>query len=193
MARTKPARNGIAPRELCALRRAVPGWLEDAENGLAARFKLLLAGLYNDLQLLDERVRELDREIAAIAREHEPVSRLQQVTGIGPLTASALYLPVGDGRYYRNGRELAVALGLTPRQHSSGGAGRPACCPCVRNAGIGICHAARVRSPKKMNARALINGCREIKAHHGLGGGLHTCAYANPDPVGLDDPRRGLE
>ena len=70
----------VAPRELCALRRAVPGWLEDAEKGLTARFRLLLAGLYNDLQLLDERVRELDREIAAIAREHEPVSRLQQVT-----------------------------------------------------------------------------------------------------------------
>ena len=28
---------------------------------------------------------------------------------------------MGDGRYYRSGRELAVALGLTPRQHSSGG------------------------------------------------------------------------
>ena len=111
----------VAPRELCALRRAVPAWLEDAENGLTARFRRLLAGLYNDLQLLDERVRELDREIAAIAREHEPVSRLQQVTGIGPLTASALYALVGDGRYYRSGRELAVALGLTPRQHSSGG------------------------------------------------------------------------
>lgn len=94
------------------LRRAVPGWLEDAGNGLTARFRLLLAGLYNDLKLLDERVRELDREIAAVAREHEPVSRLQQVTGIGPLTASALYALVGDGRHYRSGRELAVALGL---------------------------------------------------------------------------------
>ena len=66
-------------------------------------------------------MRELDREIAAIAREHEPVGRLEQLTGIGPLTASALYALVGDGRQYRGGRELAVALGLTPRQHSSGG------------------------------------------------------------------------
>ena len=28
---------------------------------------------------------------------------------------------VGDGRQFKNGRHLAVALGLTPRQHSSGG------------------------------------------------------------------------
>jgi transposase len=111
----------IAPRELCALRRAVPEWLEDGGNGLTAQFRLLLSGLYQDLQTLDERVRELDRQIAAIARQHEPVKRLQQITGIGPLIASALYALVGDGRQYRNGRELAVALGLTPRQHSSGG------------------------------------------------------------------------
>lgn len=111
----------VAPRELHALRRAVPEWLEDADNGLTVRFRALLAGLYGDLKQLDERVRELDREIAAIAREHEPVGRLEQLTGIGPLTASALYALAGDGRQYRSGRELAVALGLTPRQHSSGG------------------------------------------------------------------------
>lgn len=111
----------VAPRELHALRKAVPDWLEDAQNGLTARFRSLLAGLYDDLRQLDERVRELDREIAAIAREHEPVARLEQISGVGPLVASALYALVGDGRQYRSGRELAVALGLTPRQHSSGG------------------------------------------------------------------------
>jgi transposase len=111
----------VAPRELSSLRRATPEWLEDASNGLTPRFRALLSGLYRDLRLLDERVRELDQEIAAIAREHEPVARLEQLRGIGPLTASALYALVGDARQYRNGRELAVALGLTPRQHSSGG------------------------------------------------------------------------
>ena len=44
-----------------------------------------------------------------------------QINGVGPLIASALYALVGDARQYRNGRDLAVALGLTPRQHSSGG------------------------------------------------------------------------
>ena len=111
----------VAPRELISLRRAVPEWLEDADNGLTARFRSLLAGLYRDLQRFDERVRELDQEIAVIAREHEAVGRLEQLRGIGPLTASALYALVGDARQYRNGREMAVSLGLTPRQHSSGG------------------------------------------------------------------------
>lgn len=110
----------VAPRELSSLRRAVPAWLEDASNGLTPRFRCLMSGLYEDLRGLDERVRELDREIAAISREHEAVGRLEQLRGIGPLTASALFALVGDARQYRNGRQLAVALGLTPRQHSSG-------------------------------------------------------------------------
>jgi transposase len=111
----------VAPREIKSLRRAVPQWLEDADNGLTPRFRALLSGLYGDLRLLDERVRELDREVASITREHEPVRRLMQIRGVGPLIASALYSLVGDARQYRNGRELAVALGLTPGQHSSGG------------------------------------------------------------------------
>ena len=101
----------MAPRELSSLRRAVPAWLEDATNGLSARFRALLAALYRDLKWLDERVRELDREIALIVRENEAVRRIEQLRGIGPLTASALVAMVGDGRQFKNGRHLAVALG----------------------------------------------------------------------------------
>jgi transposase len=54
-------------------------------------------------------------------RENEAVRRIEQLRGIGPLTASALVAMVGDGREFKNARELAVALGLTPRQHSCGG------------------------------------------------------------------------
>jgi len=111
----------VAPRELSSLRRAVPAWLEDATNGLSVRFRALLAALYRDLQWLDERVHELDREIAVVVRENEAVRRIEQLRGIGPLIASALVAMVGDGRQFKNGRQLAVALGLTPRQHSSGG------------------------------------------------------------------------
>jgi transposase len=111
----------VAPREISSLRRAIPVWLEDATNGLSARFKVLLAALYGDLRWLDERVRELDREIAAIGRQNEAVKRIEQLRGIGPLTASALVAMVGDGRQFKNGRQLAVALGLTPAQHSTGG------------------------------------------------------------------------
>ena len=53
------------PRNWCTCARAIPVWLEDAENGLSERFRRLLHGLWQDLLALDERVAELDREIAS--------------------------------------------------------------------------------------------------------------------------------
>ena len=43
---------------------------------------------------------------------------------MGPLIATALVATVGDARQYRKGRDMAAALGLTPRTHSSGGKDR---------------------------------------------------------------------
>ncbi len=57
----------VAPQQINHLRTALPVWLEDAENGLSDRFRRLLDGLWGDLKRLDERVSEMDKEIALIA------------------------------------------------------------------------------------------------------------------------------
>jgi len=112
------------PQELRQLRKGIPGWLEDPDNGLSERCRRLLNGQWEDLRGLDKRVAELDPEIAAIAQEDPAAQRLQQLCGIGPITASALVAAVGDGTQFANGRQMSAALGLTPRQHSSGGKDR---------------------------------------------------------------------
>ena len=43
------------------------------------------------------------------------------IPGIGPVTASAIVATVPDMRAFASGREFSAFLGLTPRQHSSGG------------------------------------------------------------------------
>ncbi len=111
----------VAPQELCQLRRALPSWLEEPENGLTERFRRLLNGLWEDLKGLDARVADLDGEIDAIAKNDPAAKRLQQLRGIGPITATALVAAVGDGAQFANGRQMSAALGLTPRQRSSGG------------------------------------------------------------------------
>jgi len=110
-----------APKELLHLRRAIPDWLEDAENGLSSRFRRLLAGLWHDLQVLDARVAELDQEIAQIAAADLMVQRLLKLRGVGPITATALVACVGNAHQFTNGRQMAASLGLTPKQNSSGG------------------------------------------------------------------------
>jgi len=111
----------VAPREILHLRRAIPLWLEDQENGLSSRFRRLLTGLWDDLRVLDGRLVELDQEITTIAASDPVAKRLQQLRGVGPLIATALVATVGDASQFGNGRQMAASLGLTPKQNSSGG------------------------------------------------------------------------
>ena len=114
----------VAPKYLSRLRAVLPDWLEDAENGLTERFRRLLAGLWGDLAELDRRVAELDEEIEAIAKSDPVAQRLQRLRGVGPVIATALVAAVGSGEQFAKGRDLAVSLGLTPKQHSTGGKDR---------------------------------------------------------------------
>jgi transposase len=111
----------VAPIQVSHLRAAIPEWLEDAENGLSSRFRRLLNGVWADLLSLDQRVKELEREIAEIAAADPVAKRLQQLRGVGPMTATALLATVGDASQFANGRQMAASLGLTPKQNSSGG------------------------------------------------------------------------
>ena len=58
----------VAPRQLHVLRRAIPDWLKNAENGLSDVFRWLLKGLWDDLVQLDRRIAEVNEEIEHIAR-----------------------------------------------------------------------------------------------------------------------------
>jgi transposase len=111
----------VAPRELLHLRRALPCWLEDEGNGLTARFRWLLHGLSDELVALDERITQLDHEIEQIAQSEPAAKRLMQLRGVGPIIATAMLATVGDARQFRNGRQMSASVGLTPKQHSSGG------------------------------------------------------------------------
>lgn len=91
---------------------------------LPAALVPVLTGLAAHWQLLRERIRAADQAISAGARHDARCRRLQAMTGVGPLTADALVATIGDGREFRNGRQFAAWLGLTPSQYSSGGVAR---------------------------------------------------------------------
>jgi transposase len=109
----------VAPQTLLALRKAIPCWLEDADNGLTDHFRTLLHGLWSDLVTLDDRMTELNKAIQKIADSNEITQRLQQLRGVGPLVPTALVATVGTGEQFDKGRQMAAAIGLTPRQYSS--------------------------------------------------------------------------
>jgi transposase len=63
----------------------------------------------------------MDKKILQLANSNSTARRLQQIPGIGPIIATALIFAIGDGKQFKRGRDLAAWLGLTSRQHSSGG------------------------------------------------------------------------
>ena len=81
----------------------------------------LVQMLQTQLAHLDELVARLERQIRVWATQDQAAKRLQQIPGIGPITASALAASVGDARQFEDGRQMAAWMGLVPRQHSSGG------------------------------------------------------------------------
>ena len=103
------------------LRHALPAMVQDGGNGIPGIARDVFADATAQLRELDARIAAYDRRIAALARASEAVQRIMKIEGVGPVTATALVASVGDGRVFNNGRQFAAWLGLTPRQHSTGG------------------------------------------------------------------------
>jgi len=106
---------------ISAVRKTLPEILEDAENGLTAYARALFADLLEELQALDERFKQCEQSIKARNKDNEVVQRLDEILGIGSITASATYAAAGDGKDFENGRHFSAWLGRVPGQHSTGG------------------------------------------------------------------------
>ena len=109
-------------RSSAALTRRLPALLE--EPGLPDLFKPILMHTREHLRHLEQRIEECDVHISAHAKTSLAAQRIQQLSGVGALTASAVVATVSQASNYRNGRQLAAWAGLVPRQHSSGGKSR---------------------------------------------------------------------
>lgn len=109
-------------RSAAMLIRRLPELAEDP--GLPDLFKPILLHTLEHLRQLDQRIQECDARIHAHARQSEAAQRIQQLSGVGVLTASAVVATIDSAKDYRNGRQLAAWAGLVPRQNSSGGKSR---------------------------------------------------------------------
>lgn len=110
---------GVVPKGVAWLRHE-PGILEDAENGLPTLAREVLAGCSTSLMTLTGASRPTTGKSAYSPK---PASRRADSceSAIGPQTATALVASMGNPPVYSSGRSYTASLGITPRQHSSGG------------------------------------------------------------------------
>jgi transposase len=114
----------VFPQSPEALRRALPGVLEDAGNELVGVARLGLQQALMHWIALDEQMAWCDERIASHAREDAQVRQAGELPGIGPVTASALVASVGDFGQFESARQFGAWLGLVPSQNSTGGKAR---------------------------------------------------------------------
>jgi len=73
------------------------------------------------IESLTEQIHQYDRQIEKLAATRYPQTQhLQQITGVGALTALAFILVLADSSRFRKSRDVGAYLGLVPRQADSG-------------------------------------------------------------------------
>ncbi len=111
----------VLPQSPEVLRRHLSDILEDASNDIAGVARLVLERAQEHWRELDAHIKWWDQRIADHQKIDDQVQRAADLMGVGVITASGIVATVGDFRQFRNGSQFAAWLGLTPKQHSSGG------------------------------------------------------------------------
>ena len=89
--------------------------------GLSAELRDALEPLLEEVESLNERIKEYDRRIEQIAKKDYPeVALLQQVKGVGELIALTYVLTLEDPQRFRKSRDVGCFLGLRPGRRNSG-------------------------------------------------------------------------
>lgn len=94
--------------------------VEKAVEHLRPRVQKSVKSLLNILDVLSEEIESMTKEIEDLAREDEEIKLLCSINGVGVITALAFKSEIDDPKRFKNSRDVAAYIGLTPRQYSSG-------------------------------------------------------------------------
>jgi transposase len=90
-------------------------------NPIPALLHPALLEQIQQIRMLSEQIKILERQIASWQRHAEDCQRIAQIPGVGLLTATAAVATIGNAKAFRSGREFAAYVGLVPRQSGTGG------------------------------------------------------------------------
>jgi transposase len=96
----------------------------DGHGDIPAPLLIPLRPLASQWRILDIEIGRLDEAITGEVR-HDPVAiRLMKIPGVGPISAHAVICAIGDGGQFASARDFAAWVGLTRRNHDTGGKAR---------------------------------------------------------------------
>jgi transposase len=110
----------VLPKGLRYLRAQVPLVLDNAEQPLTVVARDFIHRLYRELVGHDKQIGEIEKDLSALVEQSDDYQHLLTIPGVGPVVATTLLASVGDANYFKNARQMAAWIGLTPLQHASG-------------------------------------------------------------------------
>jgi transposase len=94
--------------------------IDEHRNKLSSATLELITNIHDQFKFCDEQVKSYDKQLNHLAEQNGIYKEIQEIPGIGPITATAIVATIGDAKLFKNGREVAAWLGLVPKQFSSG-------------------------------------------------------------------------
>lgn len=99
---------------------STPAFATTARTAIPAELRGATAPVLTIIEALTAQIRAADRQVTQVIRAHYPVAqRLQQITGVGPITALAFVLLVDDPTRFGDSRDVGAYFGLVPRLDDS--------------------------------------------------------------------------
>lgn len=115
------AEYGEAPAKLpYKLLKALPYILENAENELSLIARQFIHRLHKHVEGLNNQIEEIENALHRLIAPKQDYALLLSIPGIGPTVAATIMASINDIHSYKNGRQLAAWIGLTPSQYASG-------------------------------------------------------------------------
>lgn len=93
----------------------------ETEGNIPALARELFAAQATEYKLLQTQIEDVNTKLIAWHRTDECSQRLAKIPGIGPIGAVMLVMKTPAPETFRSGRDFAAWIGLTPKDHSTGG------------------------------------------------------------------------
>ena len=93
----------------------------ETTKGLSTGLREALDPLLQEIESLNDRIKEYDRRIEKMAKQTYPeTALLKQVKGVGDIIATAYVLTIEDPQRFRKSRDAGCFVGLQPGRRNSG-------------------------------------------------------------------------
>ena len=92
-----------------------------ADETLPDLARELFANQAEEYEQLEARIEVVDAKLRAWHQANERSKRLAKIPGVGPIGAVLLSMKTPAPELFRSGRQFAAWIGLTPKDHSTGG------------------------------------------------------------------------